>query len=210
MHTAICPSSYFSNFYPNSIEHQLRELALLAQCETATFSQIEKQFIEIAKSTNLNKKVFSFDIKDFGEEFYKTLLMMSQFPQLYISSISNCHIINYQTDGFTRELIIPDAKQSLKERVFINQPRPHEATVIFVKTDNKDHEFAGINQVYQQGGKWYWTGTYLYSLCLNNYDFKEQFTQITNQMHQTLKVNNFNSLFQELIKNLSHIKNISS
>lgn len=193
------PSLFYSDYFYR-YENQLRNLSVDAQCENATFKEIERIFCEVSKLTITNIKSFDFHIKIGGEEFYKALLIMTQYPQFFISNVRECSLIEKETDGFSRLLSIPNAESVIQERVFIDHSTPNQAAAIFVKTDNIGPDFACINKVYLQEGLWHWTGIYLYGSSLKEFDFNHEFELIALNMLKFMQSNQFNSIFEGLIK----------
>lgn len=139
------------------------ELIDLANNKNSTFEAINARFVQLLNSCP-NRFNYDYIIADDkkGERFSKVLEIKAQLAHLFVAPIAKCTLDKVCQDGFTRKIIINvPGHPEFEERLFIKKNANGEMDVIFVENDNKD-QFACLNRVYQDGGKWHWSGSYLY------------------------------------------------
>jgi hypothetical protein len=151
---------------PNSV---FKELVSLAKMPSSNFESVSAKFAELQQQCS-NRFDYNFPIQDGkkGELFSKVVEIKGQQAHRFVDEIKDCQFVNKNTDGYTRkiEINVPELP-TFEERLFIKKQANGEITIIFVQNHDEDF-FACLNHVHQDGGKWYWSGSYLYGELSNS------------------------------------------
>lgn len=111
---------------------------------------------------------FAFPLKDEEEAkaFIKTLYIKSQEAHRFVPPIADSHFVSPRHLGFLREIHIAGNGPYVRERVLTDPDSPSiifiEESVTLPSGKTVEGSFAALNQVIENNGQWYFTGTYLY------------------------------------------------
>jgi hypothetical protein len=179
-----------------------RELVNLSKNPETDFKKIAEKFDQLVEHPNVyGHEPYIITDEKKGELFSKVLEIKAQHPERFVEEIKDCTFVRSETDGFIRKITInAPGEPVFEERVFIDKQSNGDMRVIFVQNHDEDF-FACSNDVWLDGGKWHWMGTYLYGTPQTDEKMHHMFeTTYANMLKFLDNQEEFNQVYNSLQK----------
>jgi hypothetical protein len=149
-----------------------QKILALSQDDRTTLPQLIARFEELKSSCYQYKFKYLLESQSQASEFYKVLKIKAQEAHRVVPPIEHsqfkepCHL------GFIREIRIVNHGPTIREKLLVDE---NARTILFIEEgmihpEKTEGAFTAINQVIEEGGKYYFAGTYLYGSIDEDFD----------------------------------------
>jgi hypothetical protein len=208
---AVQESCIFVEAQKYNIPDLFFDFARMAQDETETFESLHSIFKWMMPHCCYFQ--FKYPLKDEqqAKDFVKVLKIKAQQAHRFVPVISSCEFIAPSHLGFTRKIIVKEKDYLLQERdvriqehIVINAD---SNAILFIEEwialstgEIMAGHFAAINDVIEEEGQWYFTGTYLYDFVKDVEQSKQMFDATYRNMVTFLENEDVEVVYQSLAK----------